>query len=51
VGNLNAFFLLRRSRYRSHTREVDPIEILVESLFDFLSTLEFRSSLLNDTIA
>jgi hypothetical protein len=32
-------------------REVDPVEILMELLFDFLSTLELHSRLLNVRIA
>src|SRR6516162_10481100 len=44
-------FLLRRRHYHWSTREIDPIEILVKALFDFLSTLEFRPRLINVRIA
>ena len=44
-------FLLRRGHYHCSTREIDPIEILVKALFDFMSTLEFRPRLINVRIA
>ena len=40
------WFLLRRSRFQSRTREGDPIEILVKRLFDFVSAARILPSLL-----
>jgi len=42
---------LSRGQSRLPTREAESIEVLMESLFDFLSTLELRSRLLNFRIA